>query len=270
MKYAFTTMGCPDWTVDEIISKAFDYGYSAVDIRGLYGNTNTLQLSEFTTRAQETAKKFNDANMPISCFSTTITLFNPYNRPKKPLKNRLQELRQYSELCQIFNTDYIRVFGGRIGKLDYSEAIIEAVNLLDQMGEITSEYGVKVLFETHDDWSSSAVVKQVMDKVGSKAVCVLWDIIHTALEVGETPSETWGNIGKWIEYTHVKDGYFVGDKIQVCLFGDGNVPLKQFVEVLENGGYEGYYTLEWPLLHDPRLVSAEIVYPQYINYMKTI
>ena len=33
-------------------------------------------------------------------------------------------------------------------------------------------------------------------------------------------------------------------------------------------GYDGYYTLEWPLKHDPGLVGAEVVYPQYIEYMR--
>jgi fatty-acyl-CoA synthase len=61
-------------------------------------------------------------------------------------------------------------------------------------------------------------VKQVIEQVTSKSVWVLWDVIHTALEAGETPDETWGNIGEWIKYTHVKDGFFVGDRIQLLSF----------------------------------------------------
>lgn len=68
----------------------------------------------------------------------------------------------------------------------------------------------------------------------------------------------------------MKDGYFVSDRIQVCLFGDGSVPLGKFVEALEVGGYDGYYTLEWPLKWDPSLAEAEIAYPQYIEYMRKI
>jgi fatty-acyl-CoA synthase len=109
-----------------------------------------------------------------------------------------------------------------------------------------------------------------MEKVSSDSVFVLWDIIHTVFEGGESPSETWSNIGKWIRNTHVKDGRLEGDKIKICLFGDGVVPLGEFVEILQVGGYDGYYTLEWPLKWNPELVEAEIAYPQYIDYMKQL
>jgi len=51
----------------------------------------------------------------------------------------------------VFNTNYIRVFGGKIGEQNRNEAILEAVDILDQMGDIASDYSVYVLFETHDD-----------------------------------------------------------------------------------------------------------------------
>ena len=76
--------------------------------------------------------------------------------------------------------------------------------------------------------------------------------------------------GKWIRNTHVKDARLEGDKIKICLFGDGTVPLEQFVEVLQSNGYDGYYTLEWTLKWNPELVEAEKAYPQYIDYMKQL
>jgi len=270
MKLAFTTLGCLNWELDTIITKAKEYGFNAVDIRGLEGDLNTLQVPEFSTQAKETAAKFKEENLPVSCFSTSICLFNPYNSPKKPLKANLEEVKQYAELSQIFDSEYIRVFGGRIDRLERSEAVTEAAWILDQMGGIASQYDVKVLFETHDDWSSSTHVRSVMEELSSEAVCVLWDVLHTVLEADEDPVETWTNIGKWVQYTHLKDAYRVGDKIQMCLVGEGSIPLKQVVDVLDKGGYGGYYTLEWEKKWHPEIEEPEVAFPHYVDYMKTL
>ena len=37
MKLAFTTLGCPDWDLDTIISKAAEFGFDGVDFRGCRG-----------------------------------------------------------------------------------------------------------------------------------------------------------------------------------------------------------------------------------------
>jgi len=37
VKLAFTTLGCPDWDLDTIISKAAEFGFDGVDFRGCRG-----------------------------------------------------------------------------------------------------------------------------------------------------------------------------------------------------------------------------------------
>jgi len=35
MKIGFSTLGCPDWTLSEILATAKDLGYNGVEIRGI-------------------------------------------------------------------------------------------------------------------------------------------------------------------------------------------------------------------------------------------
>ena len=40
MKLAFSTLGCPDWGLDQIIECAKAFGYAGVELRGLLNEFN--------------------------------------------------------------------------------------------------------------------------------------------------------------------------------------------------------------------------------------
>ena len=37
MKLAFSTIGCPSWSYDEVVSTASDLGYDGFEVRGIGG-----------------------------------------------------------------------------------------------------------------------------------------------------------------------------------------------------------------------------------------
>lgn len=268
MKLAFSTLGCPDWNIETIITKATEYGYEAVEIRGLQGTFDIHTLPEFSSQAKNTAQKFKDANLKIPSFSTSICLFTPFFGPKKPLTKNLEEIERYAELCHIFDSQYIRVFGGRIGTQKRSEAVAEAVSILNKMGQIASRYNAMILLETHDDWAESVHIKTVMEELDSEEVGVLWDIHHPVVFAKEDPVETWNNVGKWVKHTHLKDSFFDGENHLMCLVGEGDLPVKQFCDVLQSGGYSGYYSFEWPKKRYPKLQNPEVAFPRFVQYME--
>ena len=73
LKLAFTTLGCPQWDLDTIISKAVEYGYQGVDFRGYVGEMDIYKLPEFSTEVEKTIEKFKDANLEVPCFCLLYT-----------------------------------------------------------------------------------------------------------------------------------------------------------------------------------------------------
>ena len=47
MKLAFTTLGCPDWTFDQIINEAQRLGFEAIEIRGVDGKMRAEEIDLF-------------------------------------------------------------------------------------------------------------------------------------------------------------------------------------------------------------------------------
>lgn len=57
---------------------------------------------------------------------------------------------------------------------------------------------------------------------------------------------------------------------ELCLMGDGDLPLAAFFRVLREGGYDGYYTLEWEKKHHPELADPEVAFPRYVEFMTAL
>ena len=44
MKLSFSTLGCPRWTLKEIVATAKDLGFGGVEIRGIGDKINALEI----------------------------------------------------------------------------------------------------------------------------------------------------------------------------------------------------------------------------------
>jgi sugar phosphate isomerase/epimerase len=268
MKLSFTTLGCPDWDLDLIISRAVEYGFDAIDFRGINGEMNIYKLSAFSDQILHTRDQIRDAGLKVSCFSSSVHMFS-----KEKFEQNMIEIKAYAKLCSLFQTRYIRIFGGSIGETGRPEAVETIIRHFKEMSAIVKEHGVKLLLETHDDWISCSDVKAVMEQVDPEDVGVLWDLHHPYRVVGEQPEDTWAALSPWIEYTHVKDSMVLpdsGGQFQYCLTGEGSIPLEAMYKLLNRNGYDGYYTFEWEKKWHPDIQNAEEAFPHYVQFMRKL
>ena len=91
MKLSFTTLGCPKWDLDQIISRAAEYGFDGMDFRGIREQMEIYRLPEFAEHAQETRRKIEQAGLKVSCFSSSVYLFSTEKR-----EQHVHEIEQYA------------------------------------------------------------------------------------------------------------------------------------------------------------------------------
>jgi sugar phosphate isomerase/epimerase len=270
MKLAFTTLGCPSWDVDTIVLKAVEYGFDGVDFRGYLGKLELYELPQFTTGLQSTARKFADAGLEVPCFSSSVHLFS---KTREKLDAAIQEVKSYAEICRVFGAQFIRVFGGSIRETPREQAIDILVDNLASLVTAVQEYGIQLLVETHDDWVDSHHLRPVMERVNSDSVGILWDTHHPYRMSGVTPEKTWEELGRWIRNTHWKDSRIDLDNkrgYQLCLVGNGDIPLKDIFACLKRNGYDGYLTLEWEKMWAPEIEEPDVAFPAYVHYMRNL
>jgi len=137
-----------------------------------------------------------------------------------------------------------------------------------RFGELAASYGVTLLLETNAQWADSEKLAKLLDDVHLDSVAALWDVHHPYRYMHEQPRTTYANLASWIRHTHIKDSLPDAERVRYCLPGYGDVPLEEAIGLLHDGGYNGFYSLEWIKRWDLSLEEPGIVFAHYTSFMR--
>jgi len=266
MKLAFTTLGCPGWTLRQIVENAAQMGYAGVDLRGVLEDLDISVRPEFTTGLNETRQLFADHGVAISgiAISARYAVVDPAER-----EAQFDQTRRNLELAAKLGTHVLRVYGGRVPEGHTVDSILPTlVENLQRIGDEAEGYDVTLALETHDDWTDSVTFARLMAEADHPRVRVLWDLHHPFRTNGEPAEVTYANLAPYTVSVHVKDSIPTADGHQYVLLGEGDVPLKAMLDMLIAGGYDGYAILEWEKRWHPELAEPEVAFPQYVRKMR--
>jgi sugar phosphate isomerase/epimerase len=273
MRNAFNTLADTTWSLQQFLDAAVRYGYDGIDLRGIRDQLDVTRSPDFHGAALDaTLAEFTKRNLMLAGLSTSA-------RCSVEAAQRQEHLDEVTRYCVLaaeivlsanVGRPWIRVFGGKIPEgLDFEMAVTQAADQLRRYGDIAAKHGVVVVLETHDDWCASERVAALMDRAAHPATAVVWDVHHPWRTTGESPEQTWKTIGHYVQYVHLKDAIgHPGGPQQLCLTGQGNVPVKEALEVLKANNYDGWLTLEWEKRWHPELAPADEALPAHIQYVK--
>lgn len=265
LSLAFSTLGCPAWGWTKILDFAQQHGFAAIELRGLLGNMDLPFSPIFSPdRIAQTKSEISAHKLRIACVSSSANLY--YEDFDKRAKE-LADARRFIDLAAALGAPYVRVFGGK-AQSDKSATPSDAVkarvaSALRELGSYAGPHGVTVIIESHDHFTSSATLRDVMQAADSDHVALLWDAHHTFATSNEQPEFTVKQLGKWIRHTHLKDSVGTAEDRRYVLTGRGNVPIERQIEALESIGYKGFYCFEWEKVWHPDLEDPEIAIADY-------
>jgi sugar phosphate isomerase/epimerase len=197
--------------------------------------------------------------LKIACVSSSANLhFADMARRTK----ELGDARRFIDLASSLGAPCMRVFGGKEesdrSRLPDQETKTRVAAGLHELGNYAGPRNVKVLIESHDHFTASAPLKEVLRAANSDHVGLLWDAHHTFADSNEEPEFTVKQLGPWVRHTHLKDSIGRGEDRKYVLTGQGNVPIRRQIESLRSIGYKGFYCFEWEKLWHPDLEAPEI------------
>lgn len=267
MKLAFTTLACPNWTWEKILDEAQRLGYDGIEIRGIENEMFAPRTRPFLQEnIEKTKEELKTRNLEICCLDTSCMLHDELKHVET-----IEEGKAYIDLASKLNAPFIRVFGNNIpDPSKRTETIDFVARALNELGLYAENKNVIVLIETHGDFSASADLAPVMEKVTSKAVGVLWDVNHPFKAFEEPLTVTFERLAKYIKHTHYKDSKGPGARAPLCLVGEGDLPVAESIAILHESGYEGYVSFEWEKKWHPTIEEPEVAIPAFINYIKPI
>lgn len=264
MKIAYSNLACPEWSMEDVFVNAAEFGFDGVEIRLLDGNVIPSTVDTATWQRMVRLSKEHGVEIIGLGASTRFATDDAAQR-----ELNVAELLQYVELAARMDVPMVRTFGGGIKAdgLDAGDAVGYVADALMRVAPRAEELGVAVLLETHDEFSHSALVRDVVAQVNSPAVGALWDT-HHPYRMGESVDETYRNLQEGLRHVHLKDARRNGDGWDLVLFGEGEVPVPDIVRTLIAKGYDRYLCVEWERKWHPQIEQAKTALPKHITILQ--
>jgi sugar phosphate isomerase/epimerase len=269
MKLSFSTLGCPAWTLDQIVRRAAQYGFDGIAFRGLNGELDLTKVDEFSpSRRKHTLSLIKSAGLVCNMMltSTRVMLTDPAE-----LAASLQNAKDHIDLASDMEAPAVRIFGGAmLSGLSHAAATARAGERLRELGRHAEGKGVKVLFETHDDWVRPELVRRVIEHADHPDVRVLWDVHHPYRIAGIPIAEVWNTLGRWVEAVDIKDSRIDPSArlgYRYVKLGEGDVPIPEALTLLAGAGYRGWLNFEWEKRWHPEIEEPEVSFPHFRQTM---
>ena len=252
MKLSFSTLGCPGWTVEEMIAAAADLGYAGVEFRAIGAAAENEKI----------IKKLAAKGAKIACLATDALLHETDEA-------NMELAKDYIMLAGELDVPYIRVLGDTAPAPGPGTVNLDLVqDRLCALAPLAAASGVTLLVESNGVLAESARLRALIEAVGSEAVQVLWDLHHPARYFNETPAQTYAQIGLYVKHVHLKDAKMENGVLTYKMLGYGDLPVKEAMALLGQGGYDGFYSLEWTKRWNRELEDAGIVFAQFVKAMQ--
>lgn len=259
---AFSTLGCPDWDWKTILDQAAKNGYAAIELRGIKMEMDLPKHPQFTgDRLKESRRDLAALDLKIVNLGSSVN-FHEFEESKR--RQHMDSGKAFIDLAHQLGCPYIRVFGDKYvegePKQQTLDRIVKGVTLL---ADHAKGSGVTVLIEAHGDFTDSPTLLNLLQTVNHPQFALLWDAHHTYAAAGETPEQSFRQIGKYTRHIHLKDSKPEGTGRRYVLTGSGDVPVKETVRVLHQGGYQGVYGFEWEKGWHRGIEEPEVAFPHY-------
>ncbi|QBD82513.1 sugar phosphate isomerase/epimerase [Ktedonosporobacter rubrisoli] len=264
---AFTTLACPDWSWEQIVQKAVEYGYQGLELRGVEGEMDLTRSAPFTaSRLAATKRELQERNLSIVCLDTSVR----FERAEEISRN-IAEGKRHIDLAEELGAPYIRVFGDHIENEQVREQIIQQVaDGLLALAQHAHNTHVQVLLESHGDFARIANLLPVLQAANDPQVGVLWDVHHPYRFFAEPLAETYQKLKNRIKHVHLKDSVRSATEVRYCPLGEGDVPLGEVLQLLASGGYQGWLSFEWEKRWHPEIEEPEIALPGFVRVLQTL
>jgi sugar phosphate isomerase/epimerase len=267
MKIGFSTVGCPDWDLDTIISQGSKLGYQAVELRGLQGEMHLPDLPAVSKDPAALAARFAEAKLDIACLATGNCF---HSQDKKEVARNKGQVREFIELAAQLGCPFVRVFGDEVPRYEQKQTTYLRISeALRDLAPTAAAHGVTLVLENHGDFASSRDVWYILDSVDHPAVRCCWHPCH-AKAAGDRLTLSVPRVGRLISLVHLVDGRFneAGALEGYALPGDGNVEMEKFLMLLRGVTYDGYLIFDWPKLWVSGVADPEKAFPSALTKIK--
>jgi len=248
---AISTLGCPDYSLEQTFALAKRHGLDSVELRALSGTIDLPAVFAKTYATPETLARFaKEDGVPVVSLDTSFKLAggSPADR---------DDFLRFLPWAEALGVPWLRVFDG--GQASDPGACQTMAATVDWWLTQKRNHGWKtnIMVETHDSLFTTSAILQFATLAPGAGI--LWDAQHTWKNGAEDPVMTWRGIKSHVVHVHVKDSINRPSAKHPYTYvfpGDGEFPMAPLRAALQNE-YTGTVSLEWEKLWHPDLAPLD-------------
>lgn len=228
---AFSTLGAPSASIDELARITASTGVGMVELR--------CAADELLTPATSPAEAAT-LGRDLRAVGVSPLVVASYVRIARDDGDPVAEVVEHVRLAEAVGASFVRVFGG-VERVSESREVA-AARLADAANRVAGTE-VAIVMETHDVFLTGAAIADILDRADASGTGALWDVVNP-WRAGESPRETADALAPWLKHVQLKDAVSPTELAPVLL-GDGAVPLATVLSELDRIDYSGAIALEW-------------------------
>lgn len=255
MKPAFSTVACPDWTLEQVAASARQFGYLGVELRTFgYGSTH-LACDPGLTSASKVRAIFGAVGVEIISLASSLRFDEPISPPligRTFIFDQESSVRRGKALVDMavqLECPYVRVFGFEVVNNDSLNTTI--ARIADRLGKVVDyarNSGVSILLENGGSFSTAAGMSQILDAVDHPLLNASYSLA-VAREAGEAAINGVNVLGEKLRMIKVKD---FADGLP-CALGEGEFEAKESFLAVRAAGFK-----EWAVYEHDRMWFSEL------------
>lgn len=264
MNLCFSTLGCTESSMDEIMALAARFGIGRLEIRGVGGVMSNASIPDFAPDAVEkTRARLEDNGLKPVVLGTSCAFHS-----EEKLNAAVREGRESIDIAAALGVPYIRVFGNKLVG-DRDECTARVISGIRDLCLYAADKGVTVLLEVHGDFNTVETLTPIVTALGgNKSFGLVWDVAHSHRVYHDGWREFYSAMRPYIRHVHIKDVRDADNAL--VLTGEGDIPIIDIVRALLADGYAGYFSLEWEKKWHPELDSLDVALEHYTQLMAQI
>lgn len=262
MRLAFSTLGCPNYELEDVLRAARAYGFAGVELRALGGGLDLLARPEFAPRAVEgTRRRLEAEGLSVCCVDTSCAF---HDRDEGERRRQVGVALRHCDLAAALGSPLIRVFPDKIQPGATREVtrsfIAESLYAVAERAPA----GVRVGIETHGDFAAAQETAEIVRLAGHPRVAVIWDVANS-FAAGCAVEDAARAVAPHLAHVHLRDALPVegSEHWLPVLAGRGRVPFGAAFEALRSVGYEGFVSFEWEKYWHPEIEEPEAALPDF-------
>lgn len=264
MKFAFSTVACPDWTIEKVAQQAAEMGYDGVELRTLGPGGSGLASDPALGDPDKVRAALQERGVQPVCLSTSWAV---YHRQTTMARDAHWQIRHSLELASRIGCPCVRVFGIGLDRVGSRSALIGKIaSETSILVQVAADLGVQLLFENTGSMAKAKEWWWLLNIIDHPLVGLCWNVANAAA-AGEPSNVSVPMLNSRIRLAKIKDTR-VGEGSGFVPLGDGTVGIEPFLKHLLGVGYEGYVSVEWDRLWLPSLTAPEAYLPDARNRIR--